>query len=389
MALGRLIGVVVLAAIAQFVYERAGVLSLFYKNVPARLPRINTFGSHEILFEDKMRSCEDALLIEEHHLAIIACDAGRERWNAVMGVFVPGDVVSADIWAYDYTKPSAEALTRIKVENFASAQDFHSLGLAYDQETSTLFVASHAKAGPRIELFKLDIQSLTATHIRTVQHPLLHAPNAIALINSKEFYVSNAHAFPATRNKILNLLETYLSPPTGTVVHVSLEDSEPQAQVVAKVPFANGIHILNSTTIAVSATSRASVWFFNTETKTSWKQTSTLRLPFLPDNLSESDGKLLITGHPFVPLVTKFAHTSHICNDPKELERADQSMKDYCATRVATSQVSEWSEAEGLKHLYIGTEYPTSCTAVRDAKRGVGIVTGLYANGILVWKDSK
>ncbi|KAJ4184951.1 hypothetical protein NW755_008865 [Fusarium falciforme] len=392
MALKGFFGVVALGLLIPFLYERSAVLSFFYKNTPARLHRTNSLGKYEIKFEDRMRSCEDVFLLEEHHLAIIACDAGRERWNTVMGVFLEGEVTNADLWAYDYesaSKPDAESLTRIKLTDFASAQDFHTLGLAFHKETSTLYVTNHAKAGPRIELFKLDIASFTAKHIRTIEHPLIHAPNAIALISDKELYVTNAHYFTRAQSKFLSLLETYLSLPLGPVVHVSLQHPEVKATVVARVPFANGIEVLNSSTVAVSSTSSGTVFLFNTPDKLTFENPTKIRVPFLPDNLSWANGKLLIAGHPFVPACNKFAETRHICNDPSELEAASPEMKEYCAKGEATSAVAEWSEEGGLKYLYSSTEYPTSTTAVKDAKRGVGIITGLYANGILVWREKE
>ncbi|MBE3043342.1 hypothetical protein IMZ48_12385 [Candidatus Bathyarchaeota archaeon] len=45
---------------------------------------MNTAKSYEIKFADRVRSCEDAFLIKEEGLAILACDAGRERLNTVM-----------------------------------------------------------------------------------------------------------------------------------------------------------------------------------------------------------------------------------------------------------------------------------------------------------------
>ncbi|KAF4974812.1 hypothetical protein FZEAL_8336 [Fusarium zealandicum] len=388
----QLQSVAALAALFVPLYERSGVLPTFYKNAPARLSKVNTLGSYEIKFQDQMRSCEDVLLIEQHHLAIVACDAGRERWNTVMGISLPGDVSSAELWAYNYessSKPEAESLTRVQLEDFPSTQDFHTLGIAYDQETSSLFVTNHAKAGPRIEVFKLDIESLTATYIRTIRHPLIHAPNAISLINSHEFYVTNAHGISMKQSKILSLVETYLSIPLGTVVYVNLEDAQPQAKVVARVAFANGVEILNSSTVAVASTSRVAVCLFNTPDKTTFELHSKIRLPFLPDNLSWSGGKLLIAGHAHAPSLTKFTHTRHICNDAEELRNAATDMREYCATGEATSWVSEWSEEEGLKHLYVDTKYPTSTTACKDSARGVGIVSGLYSKGLLVWREDR
>jgi hypothetical protein len=73
-----------LALLSPFIYERGQTLSLFWKNAPKRLVKINTFASYEIKFADRIRSCEDALLIESEGLAILGCDPGRERWNTVM-----------------------------------------------------------------------------------------------------------------------------------------------------------------------------------------------------------------------------------------------------------------------------------------------------------------
>jgi arylesterase/paraoxonase len=53
--------------------------------------------------------------------------------------------------------------------------------------------------------------------------------------------------------------------------------------------------------------------------------------------------------------------------------------------------VQSWDgNAKGeLRDLYAGMEYGGSTTAVRDVARNVGIVTGLYEKGIMVWRDRK
>ncbi|RKL51145.1 hypothetical protein BFJ72_g598 [Fusarium proliferatum] len=309
-----------------------------------------------------------------------------------MGVFAGNVTNNAELWAYDYTitdDPDAESLKRIKLAGFPHASDFHTLGMAFDLETSNLFVVSHAIAGSHIELFNLDIESLTASYIQTIQHPLINAPNSIASINGQEFYVTNDHYITKKQSFLLSNLETYLGPPTGTVVHVSLKDSNINVKVVAWVPFANGIEILNSSTVAVASSSRAAIYMFNTSDATTFKETSRIKLPFLPDNLSGSGGKLLIAGHGHMPALAKFTQSRRFCNDPFEYERADPTVKESCLKLQAVSWVSEWSESEGLKHLYVDTEYPSSSTAVKDAGKGVGIITGLYAKGILIWRDEK
>ncbi|RYP56735.1 hypothetical protein DL769_009875 [Monosporascus sp. CRB-8-3] len=411
-----LVGALLIALTAPYLYERAPVLAAFYNNAPERLVRVNNLGrSYEVKFADRdgVRSCEDALMVESIGVAIVACDPGRERWNTVMGFFLPDPVPGADIYIYDYksaSTPDSEALQRVELVGFPGGSDLHTLGMAFDETTSTLFVSNHAKAGPRIEVFKLEVNALKATHVRTVSHPLIHGPNSIVLISSEEFFVTNDHAIPGTRSKLLSVLETYIAPPTGTVVHVDLRGAEVEADVVARVPFANGIEIINATTVAVASTSRGAVYLYTmtrrplpsspqpNDDKAAQKRTpeltyaSRVGVPFLPDNLSLSRSKtgktkLIIAGHAHPPSLTRFAATRHICNDPAELARADLETARYCETATAPSWVSEWSREDGLRHLYVDTEYPSSATAARDADRGVGIVAGLYAKGLLVWRE--
>ncbi|RYP91875.1 hypothetical protein DL770_001997 [Monosporascus sp. CRB-9-2] len=411
-----LLGALLIALTAAYLYERAPVLATFYSNAPERLVRVNNLGrSHDVKFADRddVRSCEDALMVESIGVAIVACDPGRERWNTVMGLFLPDPVPGADIYIYDYksaSTPDSEALRRVELVGFPGGSDLHTLGMAFDEASSTLFVANHAKAGPRIEVFKLEINALKATHVRTVSHPLIHGPNSIALVSSEEFFVTNDHAIPATRSKFLSVLETYLAPPTGTVVYVDLRGAEVEADVVARAPFANGMEILNATTVAVASSSRGAVYLYTltphplpsspqpNDDKAAQKRTpeltyaSRIKVPFVPDNLSLSRSKtgktkLIIAGHAHAPSLTHFAATRHICNDPAELARADPETASYCEAATAPSWVSEWSEEDGLRHLYVDTEYPSSATAARDADRGVGIVAGLYAKGLLIWRE--
>lgn len=58
-------------------------LSVIFNNAPGKLVHINNL-KYEIKFEDSVRDCEDALLIESKGLAIFSCDPGRESYNTVM-----------------------------------------------------------------------------------------------------------------------------------------------------------------------------------------------------------------------------------------------------------------------------------------------------------------
>ncbi|KAI0595532.1 putative paraoxonase [Biscogniauxia sp. FL1348] len=397
MVLRAALVILALAVLSPVLYERVQTLSLFWKNAPERLVKIDNFKSYEIKFADRIRSCEDTLMLEPEGVAILACDPGREKWNTVMGLFLPGPVPSAELYIYDYKNSEAsddEALKRLQFVDFEVQDDFHTLGMAYDEKTSTLFAASHRHDQPAIEMFKLDLGTYTARHLGSIQHPLIHGPNSIALINEHELYVTNNNHFLVKENPFLNKLETYLGLPLGTVVHVDFstfltapESSAVRATVAARVPFANGIELLNATTVAVASTSRGAIYFFTItpEAREKLTYTSQLRVPFFPDNLSMAgDGRLMIAGHPHVPTLGKFAQTRHACNGPEEEEGG---RPDYCAAPGAPSWVAEWTEEGGLRNLYAGTEYPSSATAARDVRRGVGVVSGLYAKGVMVWRD--
>ncbi|KAJ8121457.1 hypothetical protein ONZ43_g2096 [Nemania bipapillata] len=393
---------VALALLLPFGYERGQVASLFWSNAPHRLVKTNTFASHEIKFSDSIRSCEDALLVESQGIAILGCDPGRERWNTVMGIFLPEPVDSGRLYIFDYKKTGTsdnEALKQLKFIDFKFESDFHSLGMAYDESTSTLLVSSHRHDFPAIEMFQLDLEEYTATHLRSIRHPLIHGPNSIVLINEHEFLVTNDHYFLVQDHPILSRLETNLGFPGGSVVHVDISPvladptASAQATIVARLAFANGVELLNETTVAISSSSKFRVYLFsiNRDTSSGTPELipmSNFRVPFSPDNLSVSkDGALLIAGHPHPPSLGKFAATRHVCNAPGELAKADDGVRKTCKTLSAPSWAAKWTEDGGFQTLYADVEYPTSATATWDSDRGVGIISGLYAKGILVWRN--
>ena len=157
-------------------------------------------------------------------------------------------------------------------------------------------------------------------------------------------------------------------------------------QVVARVPFANGIVHLNSTTLAIASTSMNSVMLYTVEQidelqNPRLSRVQTIPVPFHVDNLSvDNSGRLLIAGHPHGPTLEKVARSSARCNTP------GQSNKVGCDLR-ALSWIAEWSEESGLKTLYAGSDFATSTTAVRDIKRKLGFAVGLYERGILTWDE--
>ncbi|OCL02849.1 putative paraoxonase [Glonium stellatum] len=378
------IGLIIFSFALPYLYDREQVIESFFRNAPDKLKKFSTFKEYEVKFADRLRNCEDALLDEAMGLAILSCDVGRDKWNTVMGNFHK-EVPSGALYIYDYSNPDLsddEALKRLTLADFPSGDtDFHPLGIEYYMPTSTLYVVNHARTGSTIEIFRLSVSSFTATHVRTLRHPLVHTPNSIAAISDMEIYFTNDHYFPVRKSPLLAKAETFLAVPGGSVVHIDLTTDS--ARSVAHIPFANGIAVLNETTLAVSSSSKPGIYIYAMTKQRDLVLQKVVRVPSLVDNISvDENGKLLIAGHPHVPSFLTVSGSRALCNSEKQKE----SESEVCKVR-APSWVGEWTEDAGLTELYQGLEYETSSTAIRDAKRGVGIVTGLYAKGIMVWKE--
>lgn len=307
-------------------------------------------------------------------------------------MFLDGPVSNANLYLYDYTKtnaPDSESLKQLTLANFEGKTDFHTLGLAFDEASSTLLAVNHAKNGSRIEKFHLDIGKLTATHLATIQHPLIRSPNAMIMVDQDTFYLTNDHKFLARESIPLARTETFSGLPLGNVLLVKTHGGNVQATKVASVPFANGVELIGDSTLAVASTTDPAIYFYAVNPDGTLQYTSKTRVPFLPDNLSVDGETLMIAGHPHFPALAQFTKTRHICNDEAEFAKADASMKAYCGDKSAQapSWVAEWDAQRGLRTLYVDTEYPSSAMATRDSKRKTGIIGGLYAKGILVWRD--
>ena len=87
------------------------------------------------------------------------------------------------------------------------------------------FVASRrehiTKSHSRIELFRHEIGSSTAKHIRTISDPRIETPNDIFAVSSTEFYVTNDHFY---REGLMRELETVAPTKWSSTVHVSITD---------------------------------------------------------------------------------------------------------------------------------------------------------------------
>ncbi len=271
------------------------------------------------------------------------------------------------------------------VTNLHEPMDLHPIGLDFDATTSTLYVVNHSRySGSAIEVFQVSVSAGTAKHIKTFKHSLIPAPNSVHSLGDGKLLVTNDHFMRAAVSPILSKIETFAAIPGGSVVYTNIHKPE-ETKTLARLAFANGIAMLNSTTVAVASTSKPAIYLYTMNPSDySLVLNKYVRVPAAVDNLSvDSNGKLLMAGHPFGLAVSKVAEGRPECNfNGKEEE------KKACEC-TSPSWAAEWSEGGGLREIYqdSGAEFCTSCTFARDVKRGVSLVSGLYDRGILVLKE--
>lgn len=317
---------------------------------------------------------------------LLPCITNIKHANQTQGVFITPEI-QGEIWAYLYSQTAVDAgamMRRLGRQGFPR-RNFHPLGIDYHPSSDIVFSTNVGTDGPGIEIFKLAPTRDSLMWERTFQHPSIHSPNSIAAINDHELLVTNDHYFKAKTSKALARLETYLALPLGSVVYVNLETNK--VKTLAHLAFANGIKLLNSTHVAVASTTGAAVKIYRIDPDTrGLTPVQWLRTPFLTDNLSvDSNGKLLVTGHPFAPDLERVASINHQFN----LDGKNESLRPASERPRAPTWVSEWDGNENgtLKDIFVGYEFGSGTTAVRDCKRKIGIVTGLYEKGVLVWKE--
>lgn len=318
--------------------------------------------------------------------ALLSCDPGRDTWNTVMGTFIDANSppeTGVYIWNYADADASSHPQKLKLLDYPASPSDFHPLGIHLHSASNTLYIVNHAASGSRVEVFRLFPAEQAATHIKTMKHELLAAPNSITALSESEILVTCDHYFLRKNQPILAQVETYTGIPGGSVVHVDLGADEAKVNLVTRVPFANGIAQLNTTTFAVASTSTNAVYLYllsRHDGPPRLTRTATISLSFHPDNLSvDGAGNLLIAGHPHGPTFEEVMKDA--------AARAGDGDKTDEKSWKGSSWVAKWNPSDGLKTLYVGDEYGTSCTAVRDSGRKLGMAVGLYERGVLTWTE--
>ncbi|RDW67595.1 hypothetical protein BP6252_08991 [Coleophoma cylindrospora] len=398
----------VIAALGAFVYNLVSVDIVALKSLPEAWHGFPP-GAAEIIFQDELKYCEDALFDHEMGVAILSCDPGRGEWNTVMGTMYNPNPKGA-LYLYNYVTKTD--LRQVELVGLPEASDFHPLGINFYREPgkeTRLFVVNHQRNGSTVDVFTLDYENSKAAFMTSISDgdQNILAPNAVAPISYTSFYVTNDHYFIPRLNPILNKIETFGSLPLGWVTLVDITGPTPKfTTATSNIGFANGI-VLTPTgkevIVASTISKPPSVFIYTRDSATNTLTfNSSVAVPFRPDNLSFDDGLdvndktafddegrflrgLVAAGHP-APLKL-FA----VSRDPVhkkapswvvEIRRSSESDKAaWSATEVVGSADGEFS----LRTLYQsnGSHFSTSSTGAVDFSRGKMLVSGLYEKGLL------
>lgn len=389
-----------------YLYDRYQGFKLILDNAPEKLPNISAFASVEIKFRGEVKNCEDVVMDESRGIALLSCDPSRDHWDTIMvGSHLPSQMEynickaatdelsqgtsnitdpsdAGGIYKFDYASNS-NTVVRLPFSNFPSPLDFHPLGITYLATSSTLFIVNHRSSGPAIEVFSYtDGSTGSLHHVRTLTHPLIHTPNALTALSATSLLITNDHYFSIRKWPFLSTVEAYLALPIGSIIHLDFSTPDAvSATQLARLPLPNGIAMMNETSLAVASTSRPGVYLYEvhrpSDGKIKLELKRVIKTRFAPDNLRlDSQGRLLVAGHPHPPSVEKAIQWS---------KRAD-SPRDAGVRPRSPSWVAEWDGGRA-RDLYVGEEYGFSSTAVRDVGRGVVVVVGLFERGVLVGRE--
>ncbi|PVF93376.1 hypothetical protein CPB86DRAFT_742801 [Serendipita vermifera] len=359
-------------------------------------------------YSDRLKFCEDLTpwttldtAGNEIHRIIASCDPGRYEWNTVMGPLLDPEP-KGNLWVLN---PDAEDLNPqlLTLQNFNSTHDFHPLGIdiftGAANEPSTLFVINHMRDSKRtVEVFELyDESPPRLVHVRQLYHPMFWAPNSVAALSHKDFFLSIDHWFKRDGlwpwKLFMPVVESALMLPLGMVEYVQFGPTGINVTVPAiGVPFANGLALSkDGSKLAVASTSACKVKVYEVSEE-GLKLKDTINLPFSPDNMGyEQDGSLIVAGHPHFPSIVRYSKRKQAIAPSWVVSISDriQSLQDDTDLQAPYSVYNRTNTHDryAVKTLYQsdGSGWSASSTALwSNKKQDKLIVSGLYSEGILV-----
>ncbi|KAI9250578.1 hypothetical protein BDA99DRAFT_445010 [Phascolomyces articulosus] len=322
---------------------------------------------------DEFRNCEDIVLSPtEPGIAYTACDPARDYKNMVMDIHHPMTHPQPGyIWRVDYIQKTATQLFTLEGDT-----DFHPLGLALVNPSLLMVINLRHQNPASIELFSLT----EAQHIRTITHPKIYAPNSIHILKGRSapdgtpsFFFTNDHYFlKGTKKK----LENFGRLPLASVMFFDAF-SHTVYPVARGFLFANGLAGDHKHVLFVAETNRMAINRYDiiVEDNIQLQFVNKVTMPMAVDNIhyDAQTGDVLVAGHPFVLDLLKFLHY----NDGATIKNSKKPASQVMVWHTNTNQVED---------IFVddGTLYPTTSSAVIDHESRSLVISGLYAQGILV-----
>ncbi|KAI0051220.1 serum paraoxonase/arylesterase [Auriscalpium vulgare] len=183
---------------------------------------IESVGNSDCQSILELKACEKLVLHAPSGLLYAGCStpAGRSHWIPALDLFSGEENNHDDVLAfYD---PSTSSVTRLNFQGFDSPRGFSTHGFDVVPSSSNpkeLFIYAinhreplngHAEdvgADSVVEIFKTTVGGEIATHVKTVEDPVIITPNdVVGFPDGKSFFVSNDHGKKVGRSRFLELL---------------------------------------------------------------------------------------------------------------------------------------------------------------------------------------
>ncbi|KAI9268814.1 hypothetical protein BY458DRAFT_511135 [Sporodiniella umbellata] len=370
--------IIPVAFTASFIYKNTNTIGVFRE-----VADFNTGTCQKLTDPRGLNHCEDIILSNEPGVSYLSCNPAIAFYNPVVGInrLNPDQPIeNGAIWklTYDQTPPL------VKKFDSGSIRDFHPLGIAHDvnpatDEKTILSVNLRHDGPPSVEIFNIEGEKFV--HKRTIKDPKLYNPNAIHLVQDKQFraedgtpsfFFSNDHYFA---NYILKNIENLLLPWSYVGFYNARTGRVEKA--VNGLSFANGVAGTDDT-LFVSETSAGVVRqykinkiFDEGTPSVSLDYVNQVRVGGAPDNLHyQADKELLVIAvHP-----RTFDFYKRVVSDPNTAPKAP-------------SQIEVWDLSAGETRTILqndGSLLSTSSSGVFDTKTSKLLVTGVYGDGVIV-----
>ncbi|KAF7553149.1 hypothetical protein G7046_g7181 [Stylonectria norvegica] len=230
----------------QVLQRPLAVLGVFRTPVPTVQANADDF-----IFIDDTVHCEDVHYYEPTNVLFAACEDSPENrflWFPPLGMFQAPEIAVKTQGSIHVIDVATKKSTRLGFENFKGPLVTHGIDVIADSKAVDpsvyIFAVNHVpdasylksfkadtaiKSASRVEIFHHVLGSLSARHIRTVQHPLITTPNDIIARSPSDFFVTNDHLYRDGSSRLLE--DLYWGATWSDTIHVRIEDEGINATV--------------------------------------------------------------------------------------------------------------------------------------------------------------